>query len=178
MQILGLVLILINIGAIAGPVAGVAIVYRDNLSELVIPPEINQIVEETSVAVSEFQLPQLVNYAYDPIAKTVTVVANFTNPFNLNVTINSLVADVVCNEHKVTLGHAGIAYPVELNRGVTAYITAVFAWSVDAEIHFLTQHLGESSISISLENIVVDISGITVEAPASYNIGNIPLPQV
>ena len=178
MQMLALVLILINIGAIAGPVVGVAIVYRDNLSELVIPPEINQLIEETAVAGSQIQLPQLVNYTYNPVAKTVTAVANFTNPFNLNVTINSLTADVVCNEHSLTLGHARMANPVDLDKDETAYITTVFVWTTDTENHFLTQHLTESNISISLKNIVVDISGITVEAPTCYNIGTIPIPQV
>ncbi len=178
MQMLGLVLILINIGAIAAPVAGAAIMYRDNLSALVVPPEMNQLIDETEAVGSQIQLPQFVNYTYDQVAKTVTVIFNFTNPFNLNVTINSLAADVVCNEHGVTLGRAGISNPVELNKNVTVFITTFFVWTADAENHFLTEHMGESSIGISLENIVVDISGITVETPSSYNIGNIPIPTV
>ena len=101
MQLLALVLVLVNIGAVLGPVAGVAIIYRDNLAGLVVPPEVTQLVNETTSAASQIQLPQLLNYTYDQNAKTVTVVFTFTNPLSLNVTVNSLAADVICNEHNV-----------------------------------------------------------------------------
>jgi hypothetical protein len=178
MQLLGLVLVLVNIGAILGPVAGVAIIYRDNIAGLVIPPEVTQLVNETASAATQIQLPQLLNYTYDQNAKTVTVVFNFTNPLSLNVTVNSLAADVVCNEHNVLLGHVGIASPVELKMNVTAYLTVIFAWTSEAQNHFIADHASQSSIGVSLRDIVVDIGGITVEAPTSYNIGNIPIPQV
>jgi hypothetical protein len=178
MQMMALALILVNIGVIVAPLAGVAIIYRDNLSELVVPPEVTQLIGDTSINGSQIQLPQFVDYTYDAAAKTVTVIFNFTNPLNLNVTINSLSADVVCNEHGLSLGHVGIVNPVELDRGITAYILVVFSWTAEAENHFMAEHAGQDAISISLTNIVVDISGITVEAPASYDIGNIPIPQV
>jgi hypothetical protein len=47
MQALGLILILINVGAIVGPIAGVVLIYRNNLQDLVIPPEVQQIVGDT-----------------------------------------------------------------------------------------------------------------------------------
>ena len=47
MQILGLILILINVGAIVGPIAGVVVVYSNNLQEIVIPPEVQNIVGNT-----------------------------------------------------------------------------------------------------------------------------------
>lgn len=174
MQALGLVLVLINIGVIVGPVAAAVIVYSDNLPALVVPPQVNQLINETAELGSQIQLPQLVNYTYNQTAKTVTVIFNFTNPLNLNVTVNALSANVVCNEHNFNLGHVGITNPVELNKDTPAYITAVFSWTTEAENHFLTNHATKSTISISLENIIVDISGITVEAPSRYNIGNIP----
>lgn len=178
MQTLGAVLALINIAAIVAPLAAAVVVYSGNLPALVIPPEANQLIEETAELGSQIQLPQLVNYTYDQTARKVTVIFNFTNPLNLNVTVNALAANVVCNEHNFNLGHLGIANPVELNKDTPAYITAVFSWTTDAENHFLTNHASEDSVSISLEDIVVDISGITVEAPSRYNIGNIPLPKV
>jgi hypothetical protein len=172
------VLILVNIGAILGPVAGVAVIYRDNIAGLVIPPEITQLINETTSASNQIQLPQFVSYSYDQYAKTVSVIFNFTNPFNLNLTVNSLSADVKCNAQSVTLGHVGITNPVDLYYGETAYINVVFAWTPEAENHFLTEHVSQTSISISLENIVVDINGITIETPTRYNIGNIPIPKV
>lgn len=178
MQILGLLLILINIGAIAVPVTGAVLMYRDNLAGLVIPPELDQLIDETSDIGSQLQLPQFVNYTYDQEAKIITLIFNFTNPFNLNITVNNISADILCNEHNLYLGSVGIADSFELNKDVTAYITIIFAWTLEAENHFLNEHIDESTIDVILENIVVDISGITIEAPNTYNIDNIPVPTV
>ena len=43
MQILGLVLILISVGSIAVPVVGVVIIYSDDLSQLIIPSELEDV---------------------------------------------------------------------------------------------------------------------------------------
>lgn len=178
MQILGLLLILINIGALAVPITGAVIMYRDNLSGLVIPPELNQLIDETSEIGSEIQLPQFVNYTYDQEDKMITLVFNFTNPINLNVTINAISSDILCTEHSFNLGYVELATPVKLSKGVTAYFTVIFDWTLDAENHFLIEHATESTIDITLENMVIDVSGIIVEAPITYNIDNIPIPQV
>ena len=178
MQLLGLILVLINLGAILGPVAGVAIIYRDNIDGLIIPPEVAQLIDEAAKAGSKIEPPQLMSYTYDQYAKTATMMFSFTNPLSLNVTVNSLAANVVCNGHSLILGRVEITSPAELNQDVTAYITAVFAWTAAAETHLMTAHSSQSTISVSLRDIIVDVSGITVETPTSYDIGEIPIPQV
>ena len=57
MQFLGLLLILINVGAIATPIAGVVIINSSNLSELIIPPEIEELIAKTSNNEESIQLP-------------------------------------------------------------------------------------------------------------------------
>jgi len=44
MQTLSVVLLLISIGCIVGPIGGAVIMYRDNLSGLVVTPQINSII--------------------------------------------------------------------------------------------------------------------------------------
>ena len=44
MQLLGIVLILINVGAIATPIVGVVLMHSNDLSELIIPPEVEEII--------------------------------------------------------------------------------------------------------------------------------------
>ncbi len=175
MQLLGLVLILINVVAVAAPVGAVVVIYRDDLTQLVVPPEIEEITDSTLTASQSFTLPQFVSSTYDVATKTVTVTFNFTNPFNLNMTINSVSADVQCNDHKFTLGHASLNNAVKLDFNETANLTVNFKWTQEAEAHFLAQHAGAKTININLINVGVDVSGITIETPQTVNIGEVPL---
>ena len=175
MQFLGLLLLLINIGAVAGPVAGVAIVYREDLGALVVPPELQEIAQTNILMPDAFELPQVVDTSFDVESRTVKVIFNFTNPFNLNLTVNALSADVKCNEHAVILGQARFENPFQMNYKETVDITIVFTWTQVAEEHFLTEHSGEDSINVSLLNWVVDVNGITVQTPETVDLGALPL---
>jgi hypothetical protein len=176
MQILGLILILINIGAIAGPVTAVAVVYRDNPIEMVVPPEVEQIVTNTLNTARPVELPQYISSTCDPSARTVSAIFSFTNPFNLDLRINSLSADIMCIDHRFALGSARLSNPVQLDEGATAMITIVFTWTQEAEEHFQTAHPEATSIDIEMVNLGIDVSGITVQVPESINL-NVPLVQ-
>ena len=196
MQVLGLVLILINVGAIVGPIAGVVIVYRSNLLDLVVPPEVQEIIGNTinSVTASNpsnpsgtpsspdnpsggnLALPQYVSSSYDPVARTVTAIFNFTNPFNFNVSINAVSADVKCHAHTFLLGHAAMSNPVEVPPMQTADITVIFTWTEAAQEHFQKEHAGQTTINVDLLNITVNVSGISIETPETYNV-DIPISQ-
>ena len=85
MQLLGVLLILIYVGAAVGPVAGVVIAYNGNLQEMVIPPEVQNMVANTFSGIASspssepfkpdnqtgdssgasFALPQYVSSTYD-----------------------------------------------------------------------------------------------------------------
>jgi hypothetical protein len=65
MQILGLILILINVGAIAAPVTAVAIVYSSNLVEMVIPPQVEQMVNSTINTGESLEPPQYISSTFD-----------------------------------------------------------------------------------------------------------------
>jgi len=194
MQILGLILILINVGAILGPIAGVVLVYRSNLQELVIPPEVQEIVDQTidsfgssnpnnpsgtpsdsdDSSGGNLALPMYVSSSYDPLAKTVTATFNFTNPFNFSISINDVSADVQCHAHSFMLGHAAISNAVDLPPMQTADITVVFAWTEVAQEHFLTAHAGQTTVNVDLVNISINVSGISIETPETYNV-DVPL---
>jgi len=194
MQLLGILLILINVGAIAGPLAGVVIVYRDNLEEMVVPPEVKEIVDNTMTVFTSgnpssnpdnpsnpddtetvsFQLPQYVSSSYDPVARTITATFNFTNPLNFTMTINAVSADVKCHAHGVLLGNAAITNAVEIPPTETRDITVTFVWTETAQQHFLEEHVGQTSINADLVNITVNLSGISIETPETYNV-DIPL---
>jgi len=176
MHILGVLLILVYAGAIAGPVAGVAVVYSNNPVEMIVPPEVQEIVTSTINTEKPIELPQVVSSSYDPATQTVTAVFRFANPFNVDLRINRLSADVECTSHAFALGHADLRSPVEINKGATAMITVVFLWTQTAEAHFVAAHTGATTIDINLINLGVDVSGITIQAPESLKV-NVPLPQ-
>jgi hypothetical protein len=193
MQALGLILILINVGAVVGPIAGVVIIYHSNLQEIVVPPEVQQIVGDTIKTLTlsspnnppnpseggdssnvNLELPQYVSASFDPAARTVTTVFNFTNPFNASLAINALSADVECHAHGFLLGCAALSSPVEIPSMQTAEFTVVFTYSEAAQQHFQSEHAGQSTVNVDLKNITINISGITVETPETYNV-DIPI---
>ena len=194
MQALGLILILINVGAIVGPIVGVVLIYRNNLQDLVIPPEVQQIIGDTIKTLTlsspnnpsnptsdpsnssnvNLELPKYVNASVNPAGRTVTAVFKFTNPFNINMTIYALSADVQCHAHSFMLGHAAISNTVDLPPMQTADITVVFAWTEIAQEHFLTAHAGQTTVNVDLVNISINVSGISIETPETYNV-DVPL---
>ena len=194
MQALGLILILINVGAIVGPIAGVVLIYRNNLQDLVIPPEVQQIVGDTIKTLTlsspnnpsnptsdpsnssnvNLELPKYVNASVDPAGRTVTAVFNFTNPFNIKMTIHALSADVQCHAHSFLLGDAELGNPVEIAPMQTKDITAVFTYTGAAQQHIQSEHAGQSTVNVDLKSITVNVSGLTFEIPEIYN-ADIPI---
>lgn len=118
MQALSVVLVLISIGTIVGPMAGAVIIYRDNLSQLVVPPQINNLVNGNNnnsnnndnngnvgsgnfgvgASGGGFPTPTFVSEQINIEAKTFTVTVNVTNTFNYDLTINTLNATVESNQ--------------------------------------------------------------------------------
>jgi LEA14-like dessication related protein len=174
LHVLGLILVLINIGAIAAPVTAVVVMHQNNLVEIVVPPEVEEIVTNTFSIGSSFSLPQLIDSEYNEATKTVVATFSFTNPFNFELKVNSLSADVQCSEHSFMLGSAGLKEAVQLNPDQITIITVVFTWTEAAETHFKTEHAEASNISVDLVNVVIDVSGITIETPEHVNL-NVPI---
>lgn len=191
MEKLRLLLVLITVGAIVGPIAGILILYRNNLQELIIPPEVQEMVSETinvltpsnpsnpssngaNASNGNLELPQYVNSSYDPSARTVTAKFNFTNPFDFSLAINDVSADVRCHSHNFELGHASMSEPVDIPPRQTADITVVFFGTEIAQEHFQKEHVGQAIVNVDLVNIVVSVSGISIQIPETYNV-DIPI---
>jgi hypothetical protein len=174
MQILGLILIFINVLAIAAPIVGVAIIHSDNLSELVIPVEIEEIISNSINNDVSLKLPQYVSSSYDMSSQTAQATFNFTNPFDVTLIIYSFSADLVCNTHNFSLGHAFLSEQIQLDKEETENITIFFIWTENSENHFLNNHYSSTSIEIRLVDIQVEISGISIEIPEQVTI-DIPL---
>jgi hypothetical protein len=170
LHVLGLILVLINVGAIAAPVTAVVVMHQNNLVEIIVPPEVEEIVTNTVSVGSSFSLPQLIDSKYNEADRTVVATFSFANPFDFELRVNSLSANVQCTGHCFILGSAGLKEAVQLNPNQSTITTVVFTWTEAAESHFKTEHAEANNISIDLVNIAIDVSGINIETPEHVNL--------
>jgi hypothetical protein len=170
LHVLGLILVLINVGAIAAPVTAVVVMHQNNLVEIIVPPEVEEIVTNTVSVGSSFSLPQLIDSKYNEADRTVVATFSFANPFDFELRVNSLSANVQCTGHCFILGSAGLKEAVQLNPNQSTITTVVFTWTKAAESHFKTEHAEANNISIDLVNIAIDVSGINIETPEHVNL--------
>lgn len=165
MHLLGLFLILLNVGAIAAPLAGVVIIYSDDLSQIFTPSEVEEIVSNIFGSEASIELPNYVSSSYDPASRTAQVIFDFTNSFEFDLTLNAVSANIVCLDHIVALGTADLNNLVILASGQTQEIVINFVWTLDAENHFVDLHNNESALDVKLVDIELDVSGISIELP-------------
>ena len=175
MQWVSVILVLINVATIATPFAVVAVTYQSNLSELVAPPQITQIMDNT-FAGDQIQLPIFVGAAIDNVSRTAILTFNFTNPLNYNLTLKEVTADVQCSAHNSTLGNVYVdSLPVFIPAAETVQIKVVCAWTTQAETHFAAEHAGASSVDVSLVNLKINVNEIVIQMSEPIGIPNVPI---
>jgi hypothetical protein len=168
-------LTVLSIVIIVGPIAGVVVAYRDNLLGLVVPPEVNSLVNGNFTE-SQFQPPMPVGEPqYNPETRTFTFPFNFTNPLKNEISIDQLSAEVKCKENNVTLGTVSINEPIKISPGETAIINATGVWTQEAINQLKAQYSGSSDINVAFENVNVVVGGIKVHLD-ELDAGSIPLP--
>ncbi len=195
MQVLSVVLVLISIGTIVGPMAGAVIMYRDNLSQLVIPTQLSNIINGNNnnsnnnnnngnigsgnFGVGDngggFPTPTFVSAQINVEAKTFTVTVNVTNSLNYDLTINSLNATAESSQDHYQLGTISMDSPVTIVAHQASLLTVSGLWTQDAVDHVQNSFPGATSINVDLANLTIDVNGITVQQTAPINVGDIPL---
>ena len=174
-------LTILSIAIVIGPLAGVAYVYRDNLLGLVVPPQVKSLVSggnsTGSQSQPEFQPPKLVGEPqYNAQTGAVTVSFNFTNPLTNGVSIDKLSAEVQSEEDGVSLGNISLNQPIQITPGETSTINVSGVLNQNAISQFEAQNPGVNGINISLENLNVDVAGVTVHMDQVNNVGQLQLP--
>ena len=205
MQALSVVLLLISVGCIVGPIAGVVIMYKDNLSHLVSPSQINNLLNSAqtsnnnnnpnnNIGSGNFGVgtnnnngngndnsggglinPVFVGAQINNEAKTFTATVNVTNNFGYDLTVNSINATVESSQDNYPLGTISLTNPVTILAGQTTPLTISGAWTQDAENHVLNNDGGTSSIDVNLVNTTIDVNGIVIQETQPINVGNVPL---
>jgi hypothetical protein len=191
-----LLLVLFTIGTAVGPLAGVVVVYRNNLLGLVVPPEIgngsfsNLVTGNApngspgegpnaangSLGQGPFGLPQYVSMQSDPTSRSYSMTFNFTNPLNFDLTLNSMSANVEDAQDGFPLGPVSLSSPVHLVAGETSLITVNGTWTEDAANHLATVHAGAKTFDVDLVGLHVDMGGVNLQLNDRMTIPNVPIP--
>ena len=165
MQLLGIFLILLNISAIAAPVAGVIIMNTDDLSQVIIPSNVEEIMSNTIGNEESIELPQYVCSSFDPETRTAQLTFSFTNTFEFDLVLNTMSAKIKCLDHGIKLGYAKLKEEIEIKQKETQEIIIKFVWTKEAETHFLAKHIDQTAVDVKLVDIELDISGISIDVP-------------
>lgn len=175
MQTVGVILIIINILTIAAPIAVIATSYQSDFSELVVPPQITQMLNDTFPSGLEIQLPTLVNATVDNASHAVTLTVNFTNPINYNLTLKAITADIQCQNHNFSLGNVALSEPIQISALQTVQIKVICVWTTEAENHFITAHTESANLQVKLNNLTININEIMIQMQQSIGPIDVPL---
>jgi len=174
-----LALVLLTVAITVGPILGVVLLYRDNLIGLIVPDEINQIMDSFgNINPQNIIQPQQTgppDVQYDPSSRTFTVAFQMKNPFPFDTTIDSMTGPIECDEHHFALGTASLKNPVSMKAGGTATVTVQGTWTDAAVNHFETAHKGEQKVKVSLAEATIKAGTLTIKYSSPISIGEIPL---
>ena len=188
MNKLKIFLALLTIAITVTPIALEALLYRDNLLDLIVPPEIINMFKgngsnadgksnsSINLLNSQLQLPQPVGEPqYNPETKTISYTFNFTNPTESPIKVDTLQAGIVSHDDGFFLGNVTIDKPFELEPGQTANITANGKLSDEAINYLKTKSATQDSINVDFVNLNVDLAGLQLQID-KQNIGDITIP--
>ena len=170
-----LVLTLVTIAINVIPLVGVLVMYQENLPALLVPPEITGIINDVVISENSLEGITFVDSHYDPETRTVTLTFEVTNPFDYDLTVNSMSAEVRCDEHDFPMGQLTIANPVSMRAGETVRIDVTGTWTEEAVNHLEIAHAGAHSIGIKVMGITITVNGITVQTDEIVKIPNFPV---
>ncbi|MCW4025745.1 MAG: hypothetical protein NWF01_12065 [Candidatus Bathyarchaeota archaeon] len=188
MQAVSIILFIISVGIIVGPIGVVVLTSSNDLTQLVIPPEIkdkiigdnsplhgggggdNNSTGNDSGGIAGLITPEIVSQSIDISQKSATVTLNFKNDLGFDMTVNTLQAEIQDKTTGQTLGTISLTNPVIIASGETNLATIQGLWNDNVE-----EILGQAqSINANLVNLTVDIDGVIIQL-SEFNIGDIPL---
>jgi len=185
MQLVGVILLLISIGTTVGPIGTVVVMNSNDLTQIVIPPEIKGILNGESSLIAPIQseegdfniglmVPKFVSSTFDITANTYSVTVNVTNILNYDLTLNSLDATVTATKDNAELATIHLSNPIAIPAGDWSMVTVSGTWTQAAEDYYVNNP-DASSINVTLANAKIDVNGVVVQISEPIEIGEIPL---
>lgn len=169
-----LALTLLSILIIVVPILGAVYLYSDNLLGLILPPQINNLLQNNQQP--EFKPPQPTGTPqYNPQTGTFTLSFAVTNPLEAPITISSLTGQVKAQEYNVVLGNVSLLQPVSLEPKQTQTVTTTGTIDPAAANQIKAENPNADSVEVSLENVSVTAGGVSLKIGDVPNVGQIPL---
>jgi hypothetical protein len=167
------------------PITTQIILYRDHLTDLVIPPTIADLfdggvtdlysADAIELVGTSFSLPIL---SEDPCIlhdNTIKLTYTFTNPLDGKISLTSIDAEIICIDHGYVLGKVFIE-PATLAANQTIDIDVYCNLSSQAIEHIATEHKGQDKIDTEFKNFKVELIDITITMDYR-KLGNIQIPN-
>ena len=178
-------LTLLTVGLTLGPLVFEVYVYRDNLTELVVPADLSGLIsgDYSNSSVSgliddlnkTIKLPEYVSSEYDPVSGVVKFLFNFYNPFGFDLNLRSMKANVSCMAHGFALGETSLIESVKLGPGGSALLPLKLVFTEQALDHLDVEHSGEKTLDVNLSGITVAVSGVSLSLPQKYSVYDVPI---
>ncbi|MFA7398358.1 MAG: hypothetical protein WC046_07735 [Candidatus Bathyarchaeia archaeon] len=179
MDRLALTLRILTVAILVVPLLGVACLYSDNLTGLIITPEIKNLVSG-DISSSEFKLPVPAGTpTYDPSSGIYTFYFKVTNPLDNQITVSEITAETYCKNHNVALGTVSMSEPLTIEPGETIIVQASGTWTQQALEHFIVHHNGpeDDDINISFVNLNINLAGVSIHMALLDDAGWVMMPK-
>ncbi len=189
MQALSIVLLLISVGTIVAPIGAVVVIYPNDLTQLVIPPQIKDIINGNSNIIPDvghsdngdngdnanqdlggLMSPELVSVQIDEATNTFTGIFQVTNPVDYDLTLNSFSTDVEIAQANIPAGSINLNSPVTVQADQTVQLALSGQWTQQAQEYIANNYPGATSMDINLTNISINVNGITIGSNGSIQI--------
>jgi hypothetical protein len=145
--------------------------YRNNLLGLVLPSNLNQLVNTSnSAALSNTFSSENMSLSYDNASRTFSVGFNFTSPFAFNFTLDSLSADLVDHDDGFPLGHVSINGPVCIVCSQSNLISVNATLTPNAAEHIASAQ----TLDIDLSNFTIAVQGIVFQSNRIMTFEDVP----
>jgi hypothetical protein len=161
--------------SIAGPVTGIAIVYQDNLTELVVPPELTNVLNNTFALGQQITLAKVIDMQLDNASCTVTLTVNFTNPLDCTLSLNLMSASVECASHNVVLGTVNSNDLGEVAPAESTIAVAVGIWTENGMTHVETEHAGATYMDLNLVGFTININSMEIILNEPLRLPDVPI---
>jgi hypothetical protein len=168
-------LILITIIIIVLPIASIIFVYRSNLSELIIPPELQNIANNPSTIdsfnnasgmfISDITAPTpLGEPVYDSNTGVFSYALNFTNPLKTSISVDQVSAQLEFKSNSELICNVSITQPINIASGENGIINTTGIISQDTLNQLETQYkTGTLDLNdLILKNINVVANDVTL----------------
>jgi hypothetical protein len=177
-------LTILSIAIVVGPLAGMLIIYRDNLAGLVLPPEIENATngQVGNLAVSNFVAPTLASEPqYNPDTGAFNVDFNFTNPLSNQISVEQFSADLKSRDTNIDLGNIVLNQPIDIAPGENGIIDVGGILNQDTINQIKAQYEDTGYINVVLENVNAQVAGVSFHLDqldlGSLDIGSIQIPE-